>query len=85
MRAWPVAAATVSETQDYATGADRVISISQRPTTMTDVFAPGGVIAGAGARGGVIQMTGTSRAAHHVTGAAVLAQQLATSHLGDIP
>lgn len=67
---------------DYTTGADRVVSFSQRSGSMLDVLAPGAVIGGANATGGVAWLRGTSMAAPQVTGAAVLAQQLAETHLG---
>jgi hypothetical protein len=67
---------------DYTTAADRIASFSQRHPTLLDVFAPGALITGADASGGTTAMRGTSMAAPHVTGAAILAQQLAEEHLG---
>ncbi|MEZ6137703.1 MAG: SdrD B-like domain-containing protein [Pirellulaceae bacterium] len=67
---------------DYTTGADHITSFSQRDTDLLDVFAPGALITAANAFGSVTTMRGTSMATPFVTGAAVLAQQLAVSHLG---
>jgi hypothetical protein len=67
---------------DYTTGADRVVSFSQRHQTMTDVFAPGALITGANAIGGTVTMAGTSQASPHIAGIAVLAQELAVQRLG---
>jgi uncharacterized delta-60 repeat protein len=68
--------------RDYTTGPDRLISFSQRSTSMTEVFAPGGFITGANAAGGAWSAAGTSQATPHVTGAAVIAQQLAVQQRG---
>ncbi len=67
---------------DYTTAADRVTSFSQRHEEMLDVLAPGALITAANAMGGVSTMRGTSMATPYVTGAAVLAQQIATTTLG---
>lgn len=67
---------------DYTTGAGRITSFSQRHSGMLDVVAPGALISGANAFGGVTAMRGTSMATPFVTGAAVLAQQLAVTQLG---
>ncbi len=74
--AWPNGAV------DITTGADRIASFSQRHPTLGSVFAPGALITGAGASGGLATYAGTSQAAPHVTGIAVLAQQLAQQWLG---
>ena len=66
---------------DFTTGVDRLAAFSQRQADYIDVFAPGTVIAGAANGGGVTTMHGTSQATAFVTGAAVLAQQLALEHL----
>lgn len=71
-----------SGARDNSTAADRVISFSQRSTSLVSTFAPGGVISGADASGGTTAISGTSQAAPHVAGAAVLAQQLAVQNLG---
>jgi hypothetical protein len=65
-----------------ATGPDRITPFSQRSTTMYQVFAPGAPITGASHTGGTVTQHGTSQAAPHVAGVAVLAQQLADSVLG---
>lgn len=67
---------------DWTTGSDRVVSHSQRHPNMTDVFAPGASITSAYLNNTTVAMGGTSMAAPHVAGAAVLAQQLAAQHLG---
>ena len=66
----------------YSSGADRITPFSQRHETLTDIFAPGAPIIGASGSGGTCVMHGTSQAAPHVAGAAVLAQQLAVEQLG---
>ena len=67
---------------DNATDADRIISFSQRHPILTDIFAPGALITAAGLNGGQLPMSGTSQAAPHIAGMAVLAQQLATQEVG---
>src|SRR5204862_6076325 len=69
---------------DYSAAADRIVSFSQRSETMTEIFAPGAFIDGAGAGVGdpVISDGGTSQATPHITGIATLAQQLAIRELG---
>jgi len=67
---------------DYTTAPDRIAAFSQRHEDLLDVFAPGTVVTGADAYGGTTTMSGTSQAAPFVTGAAVLAQQLAVEQLG---
>ena len=64
------------------TGADHIAAYSQRHPTLTDVFAPAGYVTTAGLGGGIATHRGTSFAAPFVTGAAVLAQQLAVEELG---
>jgi Ca2+-binding RTX toxin-like protein len=64
------------------TGSDRITPFSQRHSTLTTVFAPGAPITGAGPTGGLITQHGTSQAAPHIAGIAVLAQQLAQRDLG---
>lgn len=67
---------------DYTTDADRLTSFSQRHPLLTDVLAPGALITGADAVGGVATYAGTSQAAPHIAGVAVLAQQLADAAMG---
>ncbi|MGB3401310.1 MAG: S8 family serine peptidase [Microcoleaceae cyanobacterium] len=67
---------------DFTTDADRIIAFSQRDPDLTDIFAPGGEITVATADGGITTTAGTSQAAAHVSGIAVLAQQLAEDELG---
>ncbi|MBX3413049.1 MAG: S8 family serine peptidase [Pirellulales bacterium] len=71
-----------SGARDFTTGPDRITSFSQRHATLLDVFAPGAVITGAGPSGGTSNYSGTSQAAPHIAGIAVLAQQLAVQELG---
>ncbi len=67
---------------DYSTAADRVISFSQRSATMTSTMAPGAMIYGAGADGGVINIGGTSQASPHIAGIVALMQKLALQRIG---
>lgn len=62
---------------DFTTGADRIVSFSQRSTTLSTVFAPGGQITGANHVGGTSVYSGTSQAAPHVAGLVADMQQLA--------
>ena len=58
------------------TTADQISGFSQRDANLTDIFAPGQWITAANVGGGTIAKQGTSMAAPHITGMAVLAQQL---------
>ena len=72
---------------DFSTGPDRIISFSQRSTTMTTVFAPGGQIWGATADGNpnnVSYFSGTSQASPHVAGLVADMQQLAMRTSGHL-
>jgi subtilisin family serine protease len=66
----------------YSTDADRIAAFSQRHAEMTTIMAPGSEIIAAGMNGGLAIGSGTSMAAPHVAGMAVLAQQLAVPELG---
>ncbi|QYO62699.1 S8 family serine peptidase [Leptolyngbya sp. 7M] len=69
--------------RSMTTTADQIASFSQRDSTLTTIFAPGAQITGAGLSSTpgdldfISIMSGTSQAAPHVAGMAVLAQQLA--------
>lgn len=65
-----------------STDADYITPFSQRHKDLTTVFAPGAVITGADNKGGTTSLQGTSQAAAHISGIAVLAQQLAERELG---
>jgi hypothetical protein len=67
---------------NFVTAPDHVAAFSQRHPTLTDVFAPAGLITTAAIGGGITSRRGTSFAAPFVTGAAVLAQQLAVQEHG---
>ncbi|MBL8583667.1 MAG: S8 family serine peptidase, partial [Rhizobiaceae bacterium] len=71
-----------SGAEDTTTGADRLTSFSQRSTDLPTIFAPGAFIEGAAPGGGSASMGGTSQAAPHIAGIAILAQQLAEQELG---
>ena len=66
----------------HTTGEDRLTPFSQRHDTLTDIFAPGSLITGANHLGGTVSFHGTSQSAPHISGIAVLAQQLAEQSLG---
>lgn len=65
-----------------STDADIIAPFSQRHGNLTTVFAPGAPITGANHNGGTVAFDGTSQAAPHISGIAVLAQQLAERELG---
>ncbi|NEO57595.1 MAG: DUF4347 domain-containing protein [Okeania sp. SIO3B5] len=65
-----------------STDADIIAPFSQRHENLTTVFAPGAPITGANHNGGTVTFDGTSQAAPHVSGIAVLAQQLAEREMG---
>ena len=67
---------------NFVTGPDHVAAFSQRHPTLTDILAPAGMITTAAIGGGITARRGTSFAVPFVTGAAVLAQQLAEQELG---
>jgi hypothetical protein len=66
----------------YSSGADRITPFSQRHNNLTDIFAPGAPITGAGPSGPLVTQHGTSQAAPHIAGIAILAQDLARQYLG---
>ncbi len=66
----------------YSTRADQITPFSQRDDSLSDVFAPGAPITGAGLNGGTTTMHGTSQAAPHIAGVIALAQELAEQELG---
>ncbi len=66
---------------DYTTAPDRIASFSQR-SPLLDVFAPGALIAGANATGGITTMSGTSQSSAYIAAIATLSQQIAGSYLG---
>ncbi|MDY6805264.1 MAG: DUF4347 domain-containing protein [Cyanobacteriota bacterium] len=65
-----------------STDEDYITPFSQRHKDLTTVFAPGAVITGADQNGGTTSLQGTSQATAHISGIAVLAQQLAEEKLG---
>lgn len=66
----------------FTTAADRITPFSQRSGTLTTIFAPGAAITGANESGGTVVQHGTSQASPHISGIAVLAQQMADQYLG---
>ncbi|MBE7385208.1 MAG: S8 family serine peptidase [Leptolyngbya sp. SIO1E4] len=72
---------TVAGATDDTTDADRITAFSQRHPTLMDIFAPGAEITSAAQEGGTEERSGTSMAAPHVAGMAVLSQQLADEQL----
>ncbi|MCA9234071.1 MAG: S8 family serine peptidase [Planctomycetales bacterium] len=68
---------------DVSTGADRIVSFSQRHPAVTTVMAPGAAITAAAIGGGTAVLSGTSMAAPMVTGVAALMQQLSVQTTGE--
>lgn len=67
----------------YSTSPDQITPFTQRHPDLLDVLAPGAAIVGAAhTSNGFVTMHGTSMASPHVSGLAVLAQQLAVTQLG---
>jgi subtilisin family serine protease len=69
---------------DFTTGPDHIISFSQRSTTLSTIFAPGGAITGANQSGGTITESGTSQATPHIAGLVADMQQLALQVSGHL-
>lgn len=67
---------------DTSTSWDRVSAYTQRHATMTDIFAPGGMITSADKNGGTITRRGTSMATPFIAGAVAVAQQLSVRETG---
>jgi len=65
-----------SGAEAFSTSVDQITPFSQRHPTLSEVFAPGAAITGAGLGGSLASLHGTSQAAPHVAGAAVLMQQI---------
>ncbi len=66
----------------YTTTADQITPFSQRDAELSDIFAPGAPITGAGAGEELVQIHGTSQAAPHIAGIVALAQDLAVQEIG---
>jgi hypothetical protein len=79
---WDIDGNGFTDSVDYSTGVDRVVSFSQRHSTLTDVFAPGARITAAGLAGGTATLSGTSMAAPHVAAAVALAHQMSEAATG---
>jgi Ca2+-binding RTX toxin-like protein len=73
-----------SGASDFSTGADRITSFSQRSTTMSTIFAPGGQITGAYWNGGLSTYSGTSQATPHIAGLVADMQELAVQVSGHL-
>ena len=67
---------------DYSTGADRLVSFSQRSDAANVIFAPGTSIASTLSGGGIGEHSGTSQASPHIAGAVALLQE-ASLQFGD--
>ncbi|WP_193369439.1 Calx-beta domain-containing protein [Pelagibius marinus] len=66
----------------YSTGPDQITPFSQRDAELSDIFAPGAAITGAGAGEELVQVHGTSQAAPHIAGIVALVQELAVQEVG---
>ena len=67
----------MTQAVNFTTDVDEIAAFSQRHPLLMETMAPGAVITAGVIGGGSDVMSGTSMAAPHVTGVAVLAQQLA--------
>ena len=71
-----------SGAEAFTTAIDRLTPFSQRHLTLSTIFAPGAAITNAGLDGATVSYHGTSQAAPHIAGIAVLAQEVAETYLG---
>ncbi len=69
---------------DYTTGADRIVSFSQRLDAPNVIFAPGAIITSTVPGGGIGARAGTSQAAPHVAGAVALLQEASLQFSGHL-
>ena len=67
---------------DYTTGADRIVSFSQRLDAPNFIFAPGAIITSTEPAGRLGKRGGTSQAAPHVAGAVALLQEASLQFSG---
>ena len=67
---------------DYTTGADRIVSFSQRLDAPNVIFAPGAIITSTEPGGKLGNRGGTSQAAPHVAGAVALLQETSLQFSG---
>ena len=67
---------------DYTTGADRIVSFSQRLDEPSVIFAPGAIITSTEPGGKLGKRAGTSQAAPHVAGAVALLQEASLQFSG---
>jgi len=74
--------AFLSGATDLTTGADRIVSFSQRDPNQYEIFAPGTLLNGASLNDGSAELSGTSQATALISGIAALADQLALHDLG---
>ncbi len=72
----------LSGAKAYSTTADQIAPFSQRDDELSDIFAPGASIIGAGAGEELVEIHGTSQAAPHIAGIIALTQELAVREVG---
>ncbi|MDA8542634.1 S8 family serine peptidase [Rhodobacteraceae bacterium] len=70
------------DAKNYSTSEDAITVFSQRSTSLTDVFAPGGGVYSSVPGGQYVWGSGTSMASPQVAGFAAIAQQAALEYLG---
>jgi YD repeat-containing protein len=80
--AYPAADPNVISVGAVQSDTGQISGFSQRQGIFLDVFAPGVAITGANATGGTSVLNGTSQAAPHIAGIAVLAQEVAMQNIG---